>query len=222
MPPVPKPNVAPDESPYEALPFRPRPEVMSTLLRGIAASDGHFCRFDDLDCDEETPCYVEKPLPDLCPACASRLVLASASLSRPSSKIWEVWRSAAEPELVGVALLSEIQPGIDANAHYIFFDHDLRGKTGIITSLIDWAFEDHDDWKALQHVTIEVPYPAFALAKHASRKLGFGGPFRYHLFRNYDEEDPRGYINVEGVKPGGTRWNGAPADLLILGLQNGL
>jgi hypothetical protein len=196
---------------YEAVPFRPRPETLSTILRGVAASDGHFCRFDGVTCliDPDRPCYLDAPLETMCDACKRRLLIVSASLTQPDMRAWEIWTDGSEPALVGIALLSEIQPGIDATAHYIFFDRDLRGKTPILLSLIDWAFTDGPEWEALQHITIEIPFPAFALARHASRKLGFGGPYTL----NYAGKR----LAVSGVKRNGTRWNGTPTDLLILG-----
>lgn len=82
--------------------------------------------------------------------------------------------------------------------------------------MIAWAFEDHpeNNWRALQRITIEVPDFAFALARHASRKLGFGGPFEWKL--------PKGgpVMQVEGVKPKSVLWRGERRDLLLLGLPN--
>jgi hypothetical protein len=199
---------------YEAVPFRPRPEVMSTILRGIAASDGHFSRFDKLRCTaEDGPCYTHSDIDDMCDACKGRIIVASVSLTRPSMRAWEVWRTAEDiPVLTGIVILSEIQPGIDANAHYVFFDRDLRGKTALLRSLIEWAFSEHEDWLPLQRVTLEIPFPAFALARHAAKKLGFGGPHQI----TYAGKP----LAVEGMKTRGTRWDGSPADLLILGLVN--
>ena len=130
-------------------------------------------------------------------------------LANPYSRSWEVWGSESNP--VGLLYITNVIPGGDALAHYFFFDGDLRGKTALIEEMIGWVFADHpeDNWIALRRLTIEVPTYAFALARHASRYLSFGGAYTY--------AQKGVHISVEGVRRNALLWRGAPRDILILG-----
>jgi hypothetical protein len=139
------------------------------------------------------------------------MALVAKTLTAPDSIAWEVWDTSGEvPEVVGIIYVTDVVLGEDATGHYVFFDRDLRGKTGVLREVIEWLFSDHEEsgWVALRRLTIEVPEFAHALARHAQRKLGFGGPF------NADG------IHVEGVKRKRIPWRGARKDLYILGLEN--
>ena len=140
-----------------------------------------------------------------------------ANFMKPDSLTWEVWKldAASLPvDLVGILHLSEIRLGQDAIAHYVFFDEKLSGKTNLINTVIDWAFEDHPEsgWEALNRITVMVPDMAFALARHARRYLGFGGPFTYKIGRKS--------VQLEGIKRNAIRWHGQKRDLLFMGRLN--
>lgn len=186
-------------STYQAqllLPSENRVGVVRRMLEETAASDnlfmeGHFAT------TEERQSHV------------------ASMLGRPDTLVWEVWKFGEEPELTGVIYFTRIVPGADAIGHYIFFDETLGAdKTRLMRDVMDWVFQEHEDlgWEALNRLTVEVPDYAFILARHASEKLGFGGPFEYHP----KGRDP---IAVEGVKRDAVFWDGGWHDKMILGLQ---
>lgn len=96
-------------------------------------------------------------------------------LASANSILWEVTKDApAEGELpfVGILRLTEVRPGEDATAHYFFFDRRLSDKTPLLQAWADWAFTDHEGWKALERCSVYVPGYMHALAAHAQRHLG--------------------------------------------------
>lgn len=195
---------------YEIMPLLDTPErahIMEELLRKTCKFDTAFSDFQDV-CEEK--CFETKPLPEMCDICKLRMQLASVGLV--SGLVWEVWRADEDVELVGFIRLSDIKPGQDAKGHYIFFDHDLRGKTAVIREVMEWAFSEHEGWEPLRRLSIEVPDFAFALVRHATKKLGFGGPFMHSMHGKK--------IPVEGVKRAALNWKGKQRDLLMLGLLN--
>lgn len=199
---------------YELLPLVntfERAEILLDMTRKVCSFDTAFSDFQDA-CEEK--CYATKPIGAMCAECAYRFAVVAKALE--SGLTWEVWKSAgsSDPELVGIIRLSHIRPGVDGLGHYVFFDHDLRGKTGVIKEFIDWCFSEHDNWIPLRRMTIEVPDFAFALLRHAHKKLGFGGEFSYTLQGRT--------IPVEGVKRGVLLWRGVWRDLIQLGLINPL
>ncbi len=202
---------------YDLLPLDTSPEraeILSTLMRKVAAHETFFSDYEGT-C-EEGCIEADATLVEMCEHCKRKMQTIAMAIMEPTSRSWEVWRTngTATPENVGLVLFSDINPGIDATGHYIFFDGRLSDKTEVLQSLIDWLFEDHPEegWKALQRLTVEIPLPFAALARHASRKLGFGGPFRYNISDNTQ-------IRIEGIKKHAVMWRGSPKDLLILGLQ---
>lgn len=204
---------------YEAVPMDApldgsRAAIVSEIMRRVCAVETVFGEGQEA-C--EARCFVDKDVREMCEACRARMALVANALLRPDTLVWEVWRhEGALPDLVGIIRFSSVRRGEDAVAHYVFFDGDLRGKTGVMRSVIEWAFTDHEEqgWAALRRLTVEIPDFAFALARHASRKLGFGGPFRFKL----PEGGPA--LQVEGVRPKGVRWRGERRDVLVLGLEN--
>ena len=206
-----------DVFPLDASPARA--EIISALMRRIAATDNVFADYTGT-CEAECVA-LELPLDAMCRACLARMGIIASTLTANDSRVWEVWRTDdADPQPVGVISFTDIQAGVDAKAHYIFFDQRLKDKTPIMEEIIEWAFADHEDWRALERLTIEIPKPFGALARHASRKLGFGGDFYYKL-RDVMHEGKRTpeLLRVEGVKRGAVKWRGAPCDLLVLGLM---
>lgn len=195
---------------YEAMPLLDTAEragIMEGLIRKTCGFETAFSDFQPT-CEER--CFEEKPLEALCSLCSQRMHLVAIALA--TGLTWEIWRTDDAPELVGVVRISKIKPGEDAVGHYLFFDHDLRGKTAVLKELIQWVFTEHPGWQPLRRLTVEIPDFAFALARHASRKLGFGGPFPFVLKGSK--------IKVEGVKEEAILWRGQPRSLLLLGLLN--
>ena len=204
---------------YDVFPidFSPeRAEIISDLMRKIAATDNVFADYTGT-CEVECVALA-LPLEHMCVACRRRMGIIAQTLTAPTSRTWEIWRSSDEsPALVGVVSLTDIEAAIDAKAHYIFFDGRLADKTPIIQDLIAWTFEDHEGWQALARLTVEIPKPFCSLARHASRKLGFGGDFRYKVLEGKAKRELE-FIRVEGVKRAAVKWKGAQHDLLVLGL----
>jgi len=192
---------------YELIPLLDIPgreKVMEDLVRKTCSFDTAFSDFQATCSDNCTKsCEIE----DFCEICKIRSRVVALAFT--SGLTWEVW---GETEVVGIIRLSDIKAGEDALGHYIFFDHDLSGKTDVLQAIINWAFEDHEGWRALQRLTIQIPDFAFALARHATKKLGFGGPFEFELKGKK--------VPVEGVKKNGISWRGQRRDLLTLGLVN--
>lgn len=152
-----------------------------------------------------------------CEKCLLAGTLAISALSDPKSMCWEVWSRDPESGLLldfaGILRLSNVRRGCYADAHYFFFDGRLPDKTPLLEAWRSWAFSDASDWKALERVTTEIPVFAFALARHAVKRLGFGGPFTY---------SHKGTIlPVEGVKRHAVRWHGEWWDVLVMGALRG-
>lgn len=191
---------------YQAIPFQPTPAragVVSTILRSVL-------RYESLFTDYARGC---EDACGECELCQARMALASRVLGAADAWVWEVWdASEAVASLVGVIYLTNIVPGRDARAHYVFFDGRLKDKTELLQNLISWTFEDHPEigWQALQRLTVEIPDFAGALARHATRRLGFGGDFTHKL-------GAATTIPVEGIRRGALTWRGLPRDLLLLG-----
>lgn len=152
----------------------------------------------------------------ICPQCQATKAIVTQNLADPKSMAWEVWRldedSGDLVDFVGILRLSRVNLGCDATAHYFFFDGKLRDKTALLLAWAKWGFSDHPGWPALHRVTIEIPAHAFALARHATKRLGFGGPF---VYQSGDTTLP-----VEGVKKDAMLWRGTWHDLLIMGKMN--
>lgn len=149
-----------------------------------------------------------------CDRCLSVKKFVAETLLDRKSICWEVWEEDPEGNLVdivGILRLSRVDPGCDAVAHYFFFDHRLQNKTELLEWWRDWVFEDRENWVGLNRVTVEIPSHSFALARHAVKRLGFGGPFEY--------ESGDVTIPVEGVKTSAKKKDGRWFDMLILGLK---
>lgn len=185
---------------YEILPFVRTPEradIISGILRNIAAHETLFTGFEAA-CAEG--CVKSKTLVEMCATCKTRMATVAHVLAASNARAYEVWNEA--PEVVGLIYFSDIVPGLDAKGHYVFFDGRLNDKT----SVIEEAVADMFDVLGLARLTIEIPAPFAALARHAQKRLGFGGPFRY-----------KGGMSVEGVKKRAMKWRGELVDVLLLG-----
>lgn len=95
-----------------------------------------------------------------------RMVAVAHTLTAPDTYAWEVWRS---HELCGILILSKIIPGLDAQAHFAFFDRALFGRTQLMRRVIGQAFAQF----SLERLSVEVPEHLTALVDFARRKLGF-------------------------------------------------
>ena len=184
---------------YELIPFTrvpERSEIISKIIRSIASHETLFSDYG-APCGEE--CVKTLSWPEMCETCKARMSTISLALTAPNTRAWEVWNE--ESEVVGIIYFSDILPGLDAKGHYVFWDEaHLRKKTPVIQEAISLMFED------VGRLTIEIPASFAVLARHAQKKLGFGGPFR-----------AKGGLQVEGVKRSAVRWRGEDVDLLILG-----
>lgn len=55
-----------------------------------------------------------------------------------NGRCWEVWRG---DTLVGILLVNELRPFLDAKCHFLFFDHRLKDKRQLCLNLMAWCFE---------------------------------------------------------------------------------
>ena len=127
---------------YQAIRLIPniaRADIISYIMRSMLKFE---TMFSDYQKEEET-----------------KLAAIASAITKPDSLTWEVWRTEGGKivDVVGIFHLSSIRNGHDGVAHYVFFDGDLRSKTELINKMLDWAFTDHEDWDALQRLTIEIP-----------------------------------------------------------------
>lgn len=165
------------------------------LLSRLAAHKHYFTDYTR-GCSGECAGFCR----NLTPGCATVKQRIATALLAKNAILWEVWRK--DPvDFVGILRLSEVEPGCNAKAHYMFFDSRLKDKTPILRAWKDWAFSQLN----LRRITVEVPANAFVLAKHAVKELGFGGDYTY-----------KG-LPVEGVMRGATVLDGKPLDIIILG-----
>lgn len=197
---------------YEAHPFVADPSranVISYLMDELADFDILFP--DNLPRCEEAG--EEERVCGECERCLARKQWVAAGMVKPDARFWEIW-SADEEMPIGIVYLTNIKPGLDAIAHYVFFDGKLSDKTPILESLMEWFFVDHraSGWQGLERITLEIPEHYFALARHAFKKLGFGGPFQY---------ETKGLkVPVEGVRRKAYWHSGRAWDTLLLGRLN--
>lgn len=197
---------------FEAIPLTDpedfsRAHIIERIVRGICKFETVFSDFQR-GCEEG--CTQEKPVAEMCEECQRQMATVVAALAAPNSLTWEVWETSGDtPALAGVVYVTNIRPGEDATGHYVFFDGKLADKTETLRAIIAWLFESHDGWTALRRLTVEIPAYSFAVARHAARKLGFGGPFNHRL--------KGATVPVEGVKREAIRWRGKYEDLLIMG-----
>jgi hypothetical protein len=192
---------------FEVFPHVPRGTVMAHIVDRLAQHETVFSDYNSM-CDEK--CYS-------CPRCQRALTTIAYTLTKPNTIVWEVW-DPDSVDLAGILYVTDVNLGCDAKAHYAFFDNDLWGKTSVVESVIDWLFHDHEGWPALNRLTIEIPDFAFALAAHASRKLGFGGDTTYQARKKNGKVSRT--IPVEGVKRKALRWRNTDRDVLVLGRLN--
>ena len=181
-----------------------RLDVVEWVIKNIAEHETLFTDYERM-CEDR--CFR-------CDQCIARLRDITSMLTHPAAMVWEVWPESGSEFPVGLMYLTRIHVGCDATCHYIFFDGKLKDKTGILKQTVEWCFRDHPDlgWLGLRRLTVELPDYAFALARHANKHLGFGGPFEYK--KNGTA------LHVEGVREHALRWRGEDRDLIIMGKMN--
>lgn len=97
-------------------------------------------------------------------------------LTDPRNVVWETWH---DGRIVGVLLLTDIKPKLDAQAHFAFFDRRLVGRQALIKNVMTKAFADLE----LERLSIEIPEHLSALIRFAEKKLGFKPEGkRHHAF----------------------------------------
>lgn len=94
------------------------------------------------------------------------VVVQTLSSSYIDGRVWEVLR---DGELLGILLVNDLRAALDAQCHFIFFDHELRSKRQLILS----AMQDTFHRFSLETLRIEIPTYAAKLATFARRALGF-------------------------------------------------
>lgn len=87
-------------------------------------------------------------------------------VSNPLNLAWEVWR---EDQLVGVILLTDISPLVDARLHFAFFDHKLVSKTTLLNRFLAYCFHD----LRFQRISVQVPEFFGTLLSYYQKKLKF-------------------------------------------------
>lgn len=93
-------------------------------------------------------------------------VIAYLADAYKNGKLWEVWRAEA---VVGILLLNEMQPGLDARCHMVFFDAKLSDKAQLCRNLMASVYET----VPLEVLRVELPTYAAALLKFLRKQLGF-------------------------------------------------
>jgi len=142
----------PGEDPDQPEGRVPYAEVMETILDGCA---DHRNWYSDVLWDKG---------PEARRTFASRY-LADAYVN---GMVWDVWHGDA---ICGIFILNHIQPGIDAHAHFLFFDHELRNKRELCRVAMRQTFADTD--LNLHALRVEVPAHMGSLAGFLRKALGF-------------------------------------------------
>jgi RimJ/RimL family protein N-acetyltransferase len=89
-----------------------------------------------------------------------------AIVTDPKHLAWEVWRGS---DIVGIILLTDISPLVDARLHFAFFDHSLTSKTRLLRRFLAYCFGE----LRFQRITVQVPDFVEPLISFYRRKLGF-------------------------------------------------
>lgn len=193
-------------SAYELLPLIQRPEraeIISHALRRMAETPTLFATpVCEAGCIER-----DLRLTEMCPRCVSRMRQIALVLGAADTVAFEVW---AEDEVVGLIFFTSVT-SLDATGHYVFFDRNLSDKTAVIEEAVEEMFD-----AGLARLTVEIPAPFASLIRHASRRLGFGGPFTHEILKSGGRGTK---VRVEGVKRNAAFYDGRRVDLLILGRE---
>lgn len=83
-------------------------------------------------------------------------------------RVWEAWRGA---ELLGIFVLNNVRPGLDAQAHFLFFDRKLANKRQLCREMMRVVFAD--ETLGLHALRVDLPEYASKLAWFLRNGLGF-------------------------------------------------
>ena len=142
----------PGESEEEPAGRVPYAEVMEKILDGCA---DHRHWYSDIDWDKG---------PEARRSFASRYI-ADAYVN---GIVWDIWHG---DEICGIFILNRIAPGIDAYAHFLFFDNELRNKRELCRVAMKQTFADPK--LNLHALRVEVPAHMGSLAGFLRKALGF-------------------------------------------------
>ena len=82
--------------------------------------------------------------------------------------VWDIWHG---DEICGIFILNRVRQGLDAHAHFLFFDNELRNKRELCRVAMRQTFADTSlDLHALR---VEVPAHMGSLAGFLRKALGF-------------------------------------------------
>lgn len=87
-------------------------------------------------------------------------------INDPKHLFWEVWRGA---DLVGMCGYTRIVEGLDALAHFAFWDRELLGRRTLLLKMMRWGF----DTLKLQRISAEIPEHLGPVIRFTRVKLGF-------------------------------------------------
>ena len=85
-----------------------------------------------------------------------------------AGRVWEAWRGA---ELLGIFVLNQVRPGLDAQAHFLFFDRQLANKRQLCRAMIQRTFADEE--LALHALRVDLPEYVGKYAHFLRKGLGF-------------------------------------------------
>ena len=100
------------------------------------------------------------------PEVVRQTVIAHLADAFSNGKLWEVWRGS---DLVGILLINELVPFIDARCHFLFFDSKLSDKEQLCLNMMAWAY----DRLPVETLRVQIPTYARALLKFVRNRLGF-------------------------------------------------
>ena len=142
----------PGEDPEEPAGRVPYAEVMEAILDGCA---DHRHWYSDIDWDKGPE---------------ARRSFASAYIADAyvNGIVWDIWHG---DEICGIFILNRVAPGIDAYAHFLFFDHELRNKRELCRVAMRQTFADTK--LNLHALRVEVPAHMGSLAGFLRKALGF-------------------------------------------------
>lgn len=180
-----------------AVPFEPLPvEKLATI---VTACQQHKMWFDDFDWTEGE---------------SHRRAMVLARLADARSRTWEVYR---DGNIVGILHADQIVPKVSCQAHFLFFDHELRSKRLLCLNTLDWLFTTFD----LHTIRVEIPTYAAKLAGFVRKALYFRWEAEGRPFSWPSSAAP---LTADEAKLGSRRHqavfhNGVWHDLLLLSLR---
>jgi hypothetical protein len=151
------------EAPLVARPFNPsHPEKIAYILDKCCE---HRPWFDDRIW-EDYRVRREAANKYLADTAVAGLLITRGTKAEGHPLVWEVWRA---DNLLGILLLTDVQAGTSAVAHFIFFDRKLKDKIQLCRDAMEWVFTELD----LHILRLEIPTYAKILAHWARKRLGF-------------------------------------------------